>query len=153
MDTLFAPCLYIVHTFLPPNLWTMDKMLVPNVSIIWRFHCIPTHTNKHTQKTQSYINSYLEEAASWHYSTQQVPETMQWKKELCSEILQKCKQFPTKAFMKSPEHTQNALSSRASPFTYVCVQSICLCVCVCSPRSPPLSFSQFLSSSDSVSFF
>ena len=43
-DTLFAPCLYnIVHTYLPPKKGqplNNGQMLVPNVSIIWRFHCI-----------------------------------------------------------------------------------------------------------------
>ena len=35
------PFLYIVHTFLPPKKGQpLNNMLIPNVSIIKRFHCI-----------------------------------------------------------------------------------------------------------------
>ena len=40
---LFALCLYIVHTFLPPKKGqplNNGQMLIPNVSIIQRLHCI-----------------------------------------------------------------------------------------------------------------
>ena len=40
---LLIYCPYISTSEEGDNLWTMDKMVVPNVSIIRRFHCIPNH--------------------------------------------------------------------------------------------------------------